>query len=578
MQVLFLTNSFNGMAQRLWIELDWLNHQVHLQVVSKSDDILAGVEKYQPDLIIAPFLTHKIPATVWKKYTCLIVHPGIKGDRGASSLDWAVLNQASKWGVTILEAAEKMDGGAVWATHEFDMRDVSKSELYRGEVTQAAAKGILAAIANFQNGSFKPAPLNCSASEIKGKWNRSIRQADIHFSWHDDTTDIIRKIRSADSSPGVLIALYDREFYCFGAHPESKLKGAAGKIIAQRNGAICIATDDAALWLTHLKSVEKGGIKLPAVRVLGTLLNDVDEIELSPFDTVEENTWQEIKFIQEEAIGYIHFDFYNGAMSTAQCNRLRNTLSEAKSRNVKLIVLMGGKDVWSNGIHLNIIENAKNPADESWENINAIDDLILEIIESTDHYIIASLQGNAGAGGVSLALAADKVVTRNGIVINPHTRNMGLYGSEYWTYLLPKRIGIDKANKFTNECLPWGVEVAKEIGLIDDYYGENNTEFVEFVKKQAQEIVNLSYFDKLILAKKMQRRKDERNKPLANYRKEELAKMRANFYDNDLDYNYKRFCLVHKLADENSQQVKDLYSSRREIYRKRKWESIEYGK
>lgn len=578
MQVLFLTNSFNGMAQRLWIDLDRLNHQVYLHIISCTEDIIKGTDKHRPDLIIAPFLTYKIPDIIWKKYKCLIVHPGIKGDRGASSLDWAILNKEAKWGVTILEAADKMDTGAIWAAHEFTMRRVSKSELYRNEITQAASKGVLEAINNFQNELFKPVPLDYSNNNIHGKWKRTIQQKDILFNWQDNASSIIRKIRSADSSPGVLVTLYGNNYYCFGAHLESSLKGKTGAVIAKRNDAICIATIDAAVWITHLKSDHKRSIKLPSTYILGSFIREVPEIELKPFSRLEEETWHEIKFVQEGAIGYIHFEFYNGAMSTEQCKRLRYTLLEAKKTQVKLIVLMGGKDLWSNGIHLNIIENAQSPAEESWANINAMNDLIKEIIESTNHYIISALQGNAGAGGVPLALAADKVIARNGIVINPHTKNMGLYGSEYWTYLLPRRIGIDKANKFTNECLPWGVAVAKEIGLIDDYFGETNNEFTGFVNKQAKDIVRLEYFDKLLMAKKMKRRKDERNKPLEDYRKEELEKMHRNFYNNDLDYNYKRFCFVHQLADDKNQGVKDLYSSRREIYRKRKWESIEYDK
>ena len=39
---------------------------------------------------------------------------------------------------------------------------------------------------------------------------------------------------------------------------------------------------------------------------------------------------------------------------------------------------MGGPDFWSNGIHLNVIEAAGGPADESWRNINAIDDVALD--------------------------------------------------------------------------------------------------------------------------------------------------------------------------------------------------------
>jgi putative two-component system hydrogenase maturation factor HypX/HoxX len=39
-----------------------------------------------------------------------------------------------------------------------------------------------------------------------------------------------------------------------------------------------------------------------------------------------------------------------------------------------------------------------------------------------------------------LALAADHVYAREGVVLNPHYRSMGgLFGSDYWTYTLPRR-------------------------------------------------------------------------------------------------------------------------------------------
>ena len=40
-----------------------------------------------------------------------------------------------------------------------------------------------------------------------------------------------------------------------------------------------------------------------------------------------------------------------------------------------------------------------------------------------------------------MTLAADYVVARESSVFNMHYENMGLYGSEYWTYSLPKKIG-----------------------------------------------------------------------------------------------------------------------------------------
>jgi putative two-component system hydrogenase maturation factor HypX/HoxX len=266
-------------------------------------------------------------------------------------------------------------------------------------------------------------------------------------------------------------------------------------------------------------------------------------------------------------------------MSTEQCNNLLEAFKKAKQHDTRAIVLMGGEDIWCNGIHLHLIEASPCPEQTSWQNINAMDNLVREIICTDSHYIISALHGNAGAGGVSLALAADKVVARKGIVFNPHTRNMGLYGSEYWTYLLPKRIGDQRARHFTEQCLPWGTGIAMEVKLIDECIPESGKKFQDNIRRIAEEVVNLSYFNQLLAAKKFKRKRDESYKPLEQYREEELAKMHRNFFDDDWGYDYKRYCFVHKINPEENINLiagKDLFSERRKIWRRRKYEKIFY--
>ena len=48
---------------------------------------------------------------------------------------------------------------------------------------------------------------------------------------------------------------------------------------------------------------------------------------------------------------------------------------------------------------------------------------------------------------------------------HPHYKNMGLYGSEYWTYLLARRVGDDNAKSITEECLPMIAPEAVSIGF-----------------------------------------------------------------------------------------------------------------
>ena len=113
---------------------------------------------------------------------------------------------------------------------------------------------------------------------------------------------------------------------------------------------------------------------------------------------------------------------------------------------------MGGAEFCSNGIHLNVIEAAADPAEESWYNLHAIDDVVRDVVETHSHLVISALCGDAAAGGVPFALAADQVVAREDVVLNPYYRHMGgLYGSEYWTYLLPRRIGDELTARLTRD-------------------------------------------------------------------------------------------------------------------------------
>ncbi len=575
------------MSQRCWVELDRLNHNVKVHIASTKENMEEAVNEYKPDLIIAPFLKTKIPESIWKKFTCFIIHPGIPGDRGSSSLDWAILNNEKELGATILQATEKMDAGPVWATAALPMRNISKSFLYRHEVTEAAVVALLQAVHLFEENKIIPKTgENINPSSI-GKWNRKTKESDFAFSWNNEIATIIRKINAADSHPGALCKILNEECFCYGVLEDEMLKGNPGEILAQRDLAICIATKDSALWIQCLKKKEEGSIKLPSIIALG---DKAKNITISTVNIFENNfsgkTFSEIKYRESNDVGYLHFDFYNGAMSTEQCQRLRQAFIEAKKQNTKVIVLMGGADIWSNGIHLNIIEASEDPSKASWENINAIDDLIHEIICTDTHYIISAIQGNAGAGGVALALAADKVLAKKGVVFNPHTRNMGLYGSEYWTYLLPKRIGTQRAELFTEQCLPWGTDIAMEVKLVDNVIYTSSEMLFEKIKTIAEEISHLSYFPQLLAAKKFKRNRDESYKPLHKYREEELEKMHKNFFEDDWGYDYKRYCFVHKInpvlkdsgeeGKTNGIAGKDLFSERRKIWRRRKYEKLFY--
>ncbi len=220
----------------------------------------------------------------------------------------------------------------------------------------------------------------------------------------------------------------------------------------------------------------------------------------------------------------------------------------AKARPTRVIVLMGGPDFWSNGIDLNLIEAAAHPAEESWRNINAMNDLVREIVVTERQLTIAAMQGNAGAGGAFLALAADRVWARDGVILNPHYKGMGnLYGSEYWTYLLPRRVGADAARTLTQQRLPLAAPEAAKRGLIDAHFGGSVDDFVREARARAHALAADEGFAAQLAAKVARRAADEACRPLSAYRAEELDRMRQNFFGFDPSYHVARHHFVAKV-------------------------------
>lgn len=560
MRLLFLTHSFNSLTQRLYAELSALGHEVSVEFDIADSVAEEAVALFRPDLVIAPYLRRAIPESIWSRYVCLVVHPGIVGDRGPSALDWAIQGGEAEWGVTVLQANAVMDGGDVWAHENFPLRAARKGSVYRNEVTEAACRAIRTALlrfADYRRGSWRPTPL-AAMQNVRGKEHTLITQADRTIDWSRDTTaTVLARINAADGFPGVRDMLFDDECQLFDACAESVLRGRPGELIARRETALCRATIDGAVWIGHVKRrASAHPFKLPATLAFAAEAARLPEAILDGWWRREHATWQDIRYEEGgdkgAAVGVLSFDFYNGAMSTRQCERLRAAYAFARSRPTRLMVLAGGSDFWSNGIHLNVIEaggfaEKSSVADESWANINAINDLAHDIITTAGQLTVAALQGNTGAGGCFLARACDQVWARDGVILNPHYKNMGnLFGSEYWTYLLPKRVGEEKARAIMQHRLPLPADAALACGFIDAVLPGDSDDYRRAAAAQADALARAPDFAAQLAKKIEQRRFDEMQKPLASYRAEELAQMRRNFYGFDPSYHVARYHFVLK--------------------------------
>lgn len=554
MDILLVASAFNSLSQRLYAELSDRGHHVDVVLASHGPGpVREAVRELRPELVVAPMLKTALPEDVWREHTCLIVHPGPPGDRGPSSLDWAIDRQAPRWGVTVLQAEAAMDAGAIWASEPFPVPAVGKSDLYRNEASDAAVTAVLTAVRRYAEGSHKPLPQ--TDESIGVVWRDPFRQERRRIDWQqDDTATVLRKLRGADSQPGVLDEILGREVFLHGGHPEDRLRGRPGELLAQRAGAVCRATRDGAVWIPELRPRKNSGdpapFRRPAASVLAAFADDrtprLPEAPV-PFELPpDRRTWTDIRYRQRADVGFLSFSFPGGAMSTHQCRRLLAAYEFALTRPTRVLVLGGTRDFFSNGIHLNVIEAASDPAQESWTNLNAMDDLVEAVLRTTDRLVVAALAGNAAAGGAMLALAADQVWCRAGTVLNPHYRRMGLYGSEFWTYTLPRRVGPAQAHRLTTEALPVSAAAAERLGLVDRLVPAAPQDFRAEVERLAAGLAGAPDLDRHIAAKATARASDERRRPLADHRQAELDRMHAVFFDPRAPYHALRSAFVRK--------------------------------
>lgn len=550
MRILLLCHAFNSLTQRLYGELAARGHLLSIEYDIADSVAEEAVALFSPELIIAPYLRRAIPESLWSRHVCLVVHPGIVGDRGPSALDWAIQEGERSWGVTVLQATGEMDAGPVWAAETFPMRMAKKSSLYRHEVSEAATRAVLTAVDRLAGGAFVPLPVDDSDSAVRGRWRPLLRQPERAIDWQNDTMDrILARINAADGFPGVADEVWGEACHIYDAWPEDTLRGGKpGEVIAWRETAILRATVDGAIWIGHARRAgAELALKLPATQVFVEPLATVAEAPLDSLFAPAARTWQDIRYEEAGQVGFLQFEFYNGAMSSRQCQRLLAAYDWVRRRPVSVIVLIGGRDFWSNGIHLQQIEAAASPADESWNNINAIDDLAAAIICTDGQLTIAALQGNCGAGGCFLARAADFVWARAGVLLNPHYRNMGnLFGSEYWTYLLPARVGSERAQAIMRDRLPMSAAAGVAAGFVDACLAADTQAFRIDVARRAGELAAAADLATRLQEKRERRLRDEAERPLASYRAAELAEMRRNFYGFDPSYHVARHHFVHK--------------------------------
>lgn len=199
-----------------------------------------------PDLIIVAAYGQILPKEILEipKYGCLNVHPSLLPRwRGASPIQYTILNGDKETGITIILMTEKVDKGDIIAISKFQITNpkITCPELLK-ELANLGAKLLVKTIPKLVKNEIKPKPQN----GLKATYSKILKKKDGKIDWKKPAEYIERQIRTFYPWPGSFCFLDEKQIKILKADVLKQTKngpfGSPGKTFLAPNDKIAVQT------------------------------------------------------------------------------------------------------------------------------------------------------------------------------------------------------------------------------------------------------------------------------------------------------------------------------------------------
>jgi len=169
--------------------------------LKNNEEIVQKIKNLNPNLIVVAAYGKIIPKNILgiPKYGCLNIHGSLLPKyRGASPIQYTILNGDEKTGVTIILIDEKMDHGPLIASSELKIKKLKLNYKELSEkLAKLGAELLIKILPNWVKGEIEPVPQNHN----KATYTKIIRKKDGLIDWNKSAKKIEQKIRAFQSWP-----------------------------------------------------------------------------------------------------------------------------------------------------------------------------------------------------------------------------------------------------------------------------------------------------------------------------------------------------------------------------------------
>jgi methionyl-tRNA formyltransferase len=227
----------------------------------KKPEVWAEFKALQPDLCVMAYVTKIVPEEFLKIPTkgTIQYHPSLlPRHRGPSSINWPIIQGATKTGLTIFWPDNGLDTGPVLLQKEIDIApDDTLGSIYFDQLFPMGVAAMLESIDQVKAGT---AP-RIDQNDADATYESWCTADDVAIDWSQPAATVHNLIRGADPQPGAWTTHDGERLQIYDCSRLDQTNGTPGEVMAISGDGIEIAAGDGHLLI---KRVRGGGPKISA--------------------------------------------------------------------------------------------------------------------------------------------------------------------------------------------------------------------------------------------------------------------------------------------------------------------------
>lgn len=217
-----------------------------------------------PDLAVLAFVTDIVPGKVLgvPKLGSICYHPSILPKyRGASAINWAIINGETKTGLTIFWVDAGIDTGDILLQKEVEVGpEETTGEVYFNKLYPLGVAAVIEAVDLIAEGKAPHIPQDHSQATYDPPCDEKVAGLD----WQKPGRAVFNFIRGCDPQPGAAttfkgekVKLYNAKFL------EEAHQASPGEILEVTDKGLKVAVQGGAILVTRFRTKELGKVKAP---------------------------------------------------------------------------------------------------------------------------------------------------------------------------------------------------------------------------------------------------------------------------------------------------------------------------